>query len=88
MSDFEWDEDNVLHIARHEVTPREVEEVFEGTYITQDDPFPLEKRFDTYGRTALGRYLVVVFTLRGGRKRCVTAFPMNPTTRRKYAPQL
>ena len=32
VSGFEWDDDNVLHIARHEFTPDEVEEVFAGEY--------------------------------------------------------
>jgi uncharacterized DUF497 family protein len=88
VSDFDWDEENKAHIARHHVMPSEVEEVFKRKVVIQDDPFPGEKRFDVYGRTASGRYLVVVYTLRGDRKRCVTAWPMNRSTRRKYAPYL
>jgi uncharacterized DUF497 family protein len=88
MSDFDWDEENKAHIARHRVTPSEVEEVFKRKTVIEIDSFPTEQRFDVYGRTANGRYLVVVFTLRGDRKRCVTAYPMNRSTRRKYAPYL
>jgi hypothetical protein len=32
ISGFEWDDDNIFHIARHEFTPEEVEEVFAGDY--------------------------------------------------------
>ena len=32
ISGFEWDDDNVFHIERHEFTPDEVEEVFAGDH--------------------------------------------------------
>jgi hypothetical protein len=32
ISGFDWDDDNVLHIERHQFTPDEVEEVFAGDY--------------------------------------------------------
>jgi hypothetical protein len=32
VSGFEWDDDNILHIDRHEFTPDEVEEVFAGDH--------------------------------------------------------
>jgi len=88
MSDFDWDGENNAHIARHHVTPSEVEEVFKRKTVIKDDPFSAEQRFDVYDRTANGRYLVVLFILRGARKRCVTEYPMNRSTRRKYAPHL
>lgn len=31
-----WDEGNIAHIARHDVTPQEVEEVCHGSFITKD----------------------------------------------------
>jgi uncharacterized DUF497 family protein len=88
VSEFEWDAENKAHIARHGVTPREVEEVFKRKVVIAADPFPDEQRIDVYGRTATGRYLVVVYTPRGDRKRCVTAYPMNRTKRNQYAPYL
>ncbi len=30
MLEFEWDDDNIAHLARHGITPDEVEELFEG----------------------------------------------------------
>jgi hypothetical protein len=32
ISGFDWDDDNILHIARHEFSPDEIEEVFAGNY--------------------------------------------------------
>ena len=32
ISGFEWDDDNIFHIERHEFTPEEVEEVFAGDH--------------------------------------------------------
>jgi uncharacterized DUF497 family protein len=32
ISTFNWDDDNVEHIQRHDFTPEEVEEVFAGEY--------------------------------------------------------
>ena len=41
-----------------------------------------------FGKTAFGRYLVVVFTIRLKLFRAVTAYEMNATGRRYYAPQI
>ncbi len=32
-ADFEWDDDNIDHLARHGITAEEVEELFEGPTI-------------------------------------------------------
>jgi hypothetical protein len=32
ISGFDWDDNNVLHIERHQFSPEEVEEVFDGDY--------------------------------------------------------
>jgi uncharacterized DUF497 family protein len=47
-----------------------------------------EKRWKLFGRSAAGRYLVVVFTIRGDRLRPVTAYAMNQRERRIYAPEI
>lgn len=87
MDCFEWDEQNVEHIAHHDVLPVEVEEVFSRPVIVEKSA-KVKGRFEAYGTTASRRYLVVVFVHRPGRIRTITAFPMNPSTRRKYAPKL
>ncbi len=86
---FEWDVHNVGHIARHGVTPREVEDAVCGAHIV----IPAravrgEKRWKLFGRSDAGRYLVVVFTIRQTRLRPVTAYTMNETERGIYGSQI
>jgi uncharacterized protein len=80
---FEWDDDNIDHIARHKVSPDEVEDV-----AFDDEPLIRKGRKETrymLGCTAAGRYLFVVYVLRGkGTARVVTAMDMDEKTRRLY----
>ena len=71
---FDWDEANIGHIARHGVTPEEVEQAY------ANDPVTLEvanRRGEesvlAAGRTDAGRPLQFVYTLRRTRIRVVTA---------------
>lgn len=79
---FVWDDDNVGHIARHAVSPEEVEEVL------ADDPLRLraaEGRYLAYGRTENGRRLFVVYVMKpGGRVRALTARTMTDRETRLY----
>ncbi|MGB9454577.1 MAG: BrnT family toxin [Bryobacteraceae bacterium] len=86
---FDWDTANVGHILRHAVTAFEVEEAAGGRHVV----FPAksiggENRWKLFGKTAAGRYLVVVFTIRRKLFRAVTAYEMNVAERSKYAPQI
>jgi len=70
----------VGHILRHDVSPFEVEEVAGRTHvIIPAKAIPGENRWKLFGRTASGRYLVVV-TVRRKLFRDVTAYEMNPPT--------
>jgi uncharacterized DUF497 family protein len=89
LGGFEWDVHNIGHIARHGVTPMEVEEVTGWPHaIVPAAARRSEKRWKLFGRTTAGRYVVVVFTIRHKRIRTVTAYPMNQTERSVYAPQI
>jgi uncharacterized DUF497 family protein len=62
--EFDWDENNILHLGRHEVSPVEVEQA-----ILDPDAVMLEvqiegaeDRMKAVGRTSSGRILVAVFT--------------------------
>ena len=58
-----WDDWNRTHIARHQVTPSEVEEVIHGEYVL----FPSYKdRLVVIGLTEAGRALHVTLASRGG----------------------
>jgi uncharacterized protein len=86
---FDWDAANVEHTLRHQVTPFEVEEAVSLPHLTFPAPAVTgEKRWKLLGRTAAGRFLVVVFTIRRRLFRTVTAYPMNAAQRRRYAPQI
>ena len=65
---FDWDDANIRHVAEHDVTPEEAEEVILG------DPLMLgfdvvdgEDRWAHIGETNEGRILRVVITIRGRR---------------------
>jgi uncharacterized DUF497 family protein len=82
VSGFEWDDDNVFHIARHEFTPAEVEEVFAGDHKVRRTR---EKRYIALGETLDGRLAFVVFRrLPGGLVRVITAREMDPSERRLF----
>jgi len=86
---FDWDDANVGHIVRHAVTPFEVEEVPGGKcLVIPARTIKRERRWKLFGKTARGRYLVIVFTVRRKLFRTVTAYEMNAAERSKYAPQI
>jgi uncharacterized DUF497 family protein len=78
ISGFDWDDDNVLHIERHEFTPEEVEEVFAGDYKVRRTR---QKLYIALGETLDGRLAFVVF-----RRliRVVTARNMEDSERRLF----
>ncbi|MGA3025882.1 MAG: BrnT family toxin [Bryobacteraceae bacterium] len=72
---FAWDEANVAHVACHNVTPEEVEQVF------GNDPMDLdaevvdgEERYSGVGHTNRLRVPVLAWTMRGDATRPITAF--------------
>ena len=86
---FDWDDANVDHIARHRVTPEEVEEAL-------DDPNRIdveapnvagERRRAVVGRTGEGRLLFVAFTRVAGWIRAITAYDPDPGDQRRYRRQ-
>jgi uncharacterized DUF497 family protein len=82
VSGFEWDDDNIFHIERHEFTPEEVEEVFAGNHKVRRTR---EARYIALGETLDGRLAFVVFRrLSGGRIRVITARDMEASERRLF----
>jgi uncharacterized DUF497 family protein len=73
---FEWDDANREHIALHQVSPEDAEQVIDNDPLDLDtETIDDEQRFSSVGRTDQGRFLLVVTTLRNSRIRVVTAFP-------------
>jgi uncharacterized protein len=82
--EFEWDTGNLEHIARHDVTVEEVESVFEFPRYEEPELVNGEERVWVLGVTENSRCLTVVYTVRNGRIRVVTAHPANRSSRRFY----
>lgn len=79
---FEWDVGNIAHLRLHRVSPHEVEEVLRGESLDLEyDIEAGEERFKSLGATSRGRILVVVWTVRAGRIRPITAYAASKTYR-------
>lgn len=82
IAGFEWDDDNIDHIARHEFTPDEVEEVFAGDHKVRRVG---QGRYIALGETLDGRLAFVVFRRLGrGTVRVITARDMEAGERRLF----
>ncbi len=77
-----WDEQNVAHIARHTVTPTEVEEVCAGEVVTVPT---YDERLIVIGGTGAGRMLSIILAPKGDdRYYPVTARPASRKERTIY----
>jgi hypothetical protein len=82
IAGFEWDDNNIAHVERHEFTPEEVEEVFAGNYKVRR---ARQKLYIALGETLDGRLGFVVFRrLSGGMIRVITARDMEDRERRLF----
>ena len=81
VSRFEWDKANIEHIARHQVTPEEVEEVFAGQNIIKRTR---DGMYQAFGNTDDGRYLFVVFVRKKGMIRVITGRDMTRAERKYF----
>ena len=89
ISGFDWDEANATkNWTHHHVSQSEAEEVFfhRPVLVVDDTSHSLHKRrYAVLGRTAADRLLTVIFTLRRGLIRVVSAHPMSRKERAAYA---
>jgi len=80
---FQWDDGNIDHIAKHDVTPEEAEQVIENEPLDAGAVLRNgETRSVHLGETDAGRVLIVVVTERSSMYRVVTA---RPATRKERA---
>jgi uncharacterized DUF497 family protein len=84
--EFDWDEANEEHIARHGVAPEEAEEALIDPRRLRMPAYDVEgeERRAVLGATEDGRVLFVVYTRRRGRLRVITARDAHPVQRRRY----
>ena len=81
IDSFDWDIVNVGHIARHRVSPDEVEEA------CFNNPVVLRGRGGRYyilGQADSGRYLMAVLERNSGIARVITARNMTDSERRRF----
>jgi uncharacterized protein len=83
--EFDWDEENTKHLAAHKVMSAEFEQVLNNDPLDLDyDSIDGEERYRSVGLTNRGRYLLVVWTVRSGRIRAVTAFPASASNKKAF----
>ena len=88
----DWDEYNVLHIARHNISPEQVEELYysEGVFPTivgrNKCPRGKEIRYRLWGTDAAGNYIEAIIAIfpRYGVWRCITACRMTQGSMKAY----
>ena len=83
--EFDWDDENKKHLDAHKVAPAEFEQLL------YNDPIDLnfelidnEERYRSVGLTNAGRLLSVVWTIRNGKVRAITAFPASVSDRKAF----
>jgi len=83
---FDWDKYNITHIAGHDITPEEAEQVIlrDPLDFGFDPDVNGEERWTYLGETDRGRILVVIITLRGQKIRVVTSFDAEKRDRLVY----
>ncbi len=86
IDEITWPQDRIGHIARHGVSPEEVEEVCFGTAFVQRAKSQGENPvYYVLGQTESGRYLFcVVIQFPDGRGYPITARPMTDKEKRRY----
>lgn len=91
IRELRWRPDRVDHIARHGISPDEVEEAVYGDSVGlllrvgRAEREPDQVLYNYHGRTAAGRYLFVVLIHEGGDLAMpVTAREMTRSEKRRY----
>jgi hypothetical protein len=87
--DFEWDERKArANLRKHKVDFADAATVFEDLRaVTVTDEDPDEERYATIGMDALGRQLVVIYTMRGERIRIISVRRATRREREDYEKQ-
>ena len=83
--EFDWDDENKKHLDAHKVAPAEFEQLLNNDPIDLDfELIENEERYRSVGLTNAGRLLSVVWTIRTGKVRAITAFPASVSDRKAF----
>lgn len=82
---FDWNKENVAHLALHKILPSEAEQVVLNRPVDlRTELRSGEERMAQVGETDDGRILIVVTTMREKKIRVVTAWPAKVRFRRYF----
>jgi uncharacterized DUF497 family protein len=82
---FDWDERNVGHLVRHQISPEEAEQVVLNRPVELGSELRNgEEWVAQIGETDAGRVLTVISTMAGEKIRVVTAWPANKKYQRYF----
>jgi uncharacterized DUF497 family protein len=85
---FDWNQQNVGHLAIHQITQVEAEQVILNRPVDLKSELRNgEERVPHVGETDEGRILIVVTTMSGNRIRVVTGWPAKERLRRYFETQ-
>ena len=83
--EFDWDDENKKHLDAHKVAPAEFEQLLNNNPIELNlELIDNEERYRSVGLTNAGRLLSVVWTIRNGKVRAITAFPASVSDRKAF----
>jgi uncharacterized DUF497 family protein len=71
---FDWDEMNRLKVEAHGVSTNEYEQAFLRRHVAEQKLVALERRKIAVGKTEAGRVLILIYTIRRGKVRPITAY--------------
>lgn len=87
-SEFNWDDQNEAHLAKHGISRFDAEEVLCGNHILLEYQMEgNEQRWVAVGATRTGRILDIVFAVRGEAVRPITGWPADKETVALYLKQ-
>ena len=86
---FDWDDENKKHLDAYKVAPAEFEQLLNNNPIELNlELIDNEERYRSVGLTNAGRLLSVVWTIRNGKVRAITAFPASVSERKAFLEKL
>ena len=82
---FDWDDENKKDLDAYKVAPAEFEQLLNNNPIELNlELIDNEERYRSVGLTNAGRLLSVVWTIRNGKVRAITAFPAGVSDRKAF----
>lgn len=84
---FDWDQGNLEHIKKHNVSYKECEEGFLNIPIIMNEDethSQVEERYRVYGQTNKRRLIFMIFTLRNNKIRVISARDQNKKERKEF----